>query len=94
MDRQYLTIQSGGAAFRQIDYDLSPVREEALKRMQRRDISSHACHWIHHGQGQRERTMKTGADEHHTGVNNRRESSASTIYMQDGCVGLFREVKT
>ena len=70
MDRQYLTIQSGGAAFRQIDYDLSPVREEALKRMQRRDISSHACHWIHRGQGQRERTMKTGADEHHTGVNN------------------------
>lgn len=40
MGRQYLTIHSGRAAFRQIDYDLLPAREEAPERMQRRDISS------------------------------------------------------
>ncbi len=42
MGRQYLTIQSSGAAFRQIDYDLLPVREEVQKRMQRQVTSSPA----------------------------------------------------
>lgn len=42
MGRQYLTIQSSGAAFRQIDYDLLPAREEAQKRIQRQDTSSPA----------------------------------------------------
>lgn len=42
MSRQCLTIQSGGAAVRQIDYDLLPVREVVLKRMQRHDMHSPA----------------------------------------------------
>lgn len=40
MGRQYLTIQSSRAAVREIDYDLLPVREVALRRMQKEIMSS------------------------------------------------------